>query len=191
MQSDFIRNVDESKKRAETELQLVLKVILEKIKPSPGPFALPHHNAHCLVRIRDVGWILIRMNKNMRRINKLNYILENIRPKNHPGGVPYPEDMQRIYRIVHELEEYMKIDYESIFLFGDILLDQWSLTVAYLVGFPKPSEFSFYRLIEHIEKESKSGRLSKVWEAKRAQMIWLDSHIRFYRNRFITHVDRP
>lgn len=189
---DFLRKVNKLNKKAINELRSISEIILFKLNPHVGPSTLFYHQGYCIVRVRDIGRLLTRMHKNSIKSIKLARSLDKIMPKNYPpAGITFPKNIQRIMRKNHELNEYLRIDYESMFLFGDILLDQWAITIAYLMGFSKPDKFSFHKLIEQIEKEGNESRLLKLWSQKRSELIWLDSHIRFYRNRFITHVDRP
>jgi len=54
----------------------------------------------------------------------------------------------------------------------------------------KPEEFSFHILVEKLE--SGEVKITKeLWQRRAKEMLWLDYQLRFYRNKFIVHANRP
>jgi len=88
----------------------------------------------------------------------------------------------------------MQIDFESLYMFGAILLDQWALQAIAVGCLPikdglKKSK-PFVALLEFFE-ENKENKLSLIWKKLKEEMLWLNYQMRFYRNRFIVHANRP
>jgi hypothetical protein len=94
-----------------------------------------------------------------------------------------------------EVNGYMQLDMESFYIFGGILLDQWALQ-AIAVGNIKLSKKDvqnvnpFVDLLVFFEDGNKSI-LDPVWNKLKSEMLWLHYQMRFYRNRFIVHANRP
>jgi len=85
----------------------------------------------------------------------------------------------------------MKLDMESLYVFGNLLLDQYSYMVAYLTGIDNPNSFSFQRLYDEMSSKKDKGPLSLLWDKHRKDIYWLYYQLRSYRNIFIEHVRRP
>ena len=82
MKSEFLRKIEKIQNQAENELQRIGKILLKELKPPPNPYALFHHEGHCLTRGRDIARLLIRMHKNSLSLIKVSYALEKLRSKN-------------------------------------------------------------------------------------------------------------
>lgn len=178
------------KESAERQLHDLCKFILEELKPPAGPYALFNHQAHAIERLRDVYRTLRRLYEGRARLTEIEYEEDKIMPKSRPADKSFPQDMHRNLKQKDDLVEYMKQDLETLFLFGNILLDQWSILTAYIVGLKKPEEFSFHILVEKLE--SGEVKITKeLWQRRAKEMLWLDYQLRFYRNKFIVHANRP
>lgn len=91
----------------------------------------------------------------------------------------------------HELTEQMKLDMESLYVFGNLLLDQWSYMTAYLTGINSPDSFDFHALYDEMSSKKEKGSFSLLWDKHRKDIYWLYYQLRSYRNIFIEHVRRP
>lgn len=98
--------------------------------------------------------------------------------------------MRKVLRQENDLTEYMKQDLETLYLFGNILLDQWSLLAVYIGGLNKPEKFSLHRLVEKLQSGN-AGILAPLWQKQSKEMLWLYYQLRLYRNRFVVHANRP
>lgn len=91
----------------------------------------------------------------------------------------------------HELTEQMKLDMESLYVFGNLLLDQWAYMISYLVGTNNPDSFNFHALYDEMSSNKNKGLLSLLWGRHRKDIYWLYYQPCSYRNIFIEHVRRP
>lgn len=155
-----------------------------------GPYAAFHHQTEVLTRISDILLVLRRLVAGRRRLTKLHLEECEKRPANHPPGVPYPLEVQKIMRASAHVSNYMRLDFEALYVFGAILLDQWAILTAYFTGQPDPSKMTFNRLVEKAESRECEA-IAPLWSKERREMVWLDCHLRSHRNCFIVHVDRP
>lgn len=176
---------------AEEALKEWSKTVLDGLKPEPGPYAFFSHNAHALERVRDMHRVLERLYEERIRLRVLDEQEYAIMPRDWPGGVPFPPEIQEIMKENHKLNEHVKMDFESLYMFANILLDQWSLCVAYAAGLPHPEKFNFLGIVQTLEEPEYNGTLKALWGQSAGEMLWLNGQIRFYRNRFVVHADRP
>ena len=165
--------------------------ILEVLRPPPGPYALFSHMAHALERVGDVRLIYSRLLEGRADYTRINARIDGERPENWPGGVPFPEAVAGLMGEAHRINEALKLDYESLFHFGGVLLDQWAHAAGYLAGVGRPEGFVFHSLCEHVERENASPALRPVREGLRRHTRWLHFWMRTYRNKFVVHAERP
>lgn len=168
------------------------KEILELKTPPPGPYAIFHHFSHLVERIRDIKHILTRMVSNKERLVILADKERIIRPTvNIKPGKPLPSKLQKINSQHNVLTERMKLDMESLYIFGNLVLDQWAYIIAYLSGMPNPETVNFRVLVEQLQSKKYTGILTPLWQKHKRDLVWLYYQLRFYRSTFIEHVDRP
>ena len=178
---------------AEAELRNLSKVLRDRLGVRTSPLALFYHILFAAERVSDVVRILNRLVQERKTLTDINLELEKVMPANWPPGVRFPRSVQRIFKRENDLIEHMKIDFESLYIFGNILLDQWAITVAYIAGLPAPGNYNnFRRLVKLLEKgEHNVILLTRLWEKLNREMLWLYYWLRVYRNMFIVHIDRP
>jgi len=166
------------------------KTINHLIIITPGPYAVFHHHSHLFERIKDVKKIVKRLGQNRKAITDLTFRKNKIEPKRIIPGKPFSKQMQKILNKQNELTELMRLDMESLYVFGNLLLDQWSHTMAYLLGYSQPEECSFARLYDLISSKS-DGPFDGIKKQHSKDIYWLYYQLRSYRNVFIEHVKRP
>lgn len=184
---------------AEKTLHQLSKTVLEGLKPRPGPYGFFHHIAQALERSKDCDRIAKRLFHERKRLTPLAYSEELVRPKDWPLSKAFPDDVQEVIKQKSELTEYMKQDMETLYIFGGMLLDQWALLALYIAGVRQPGkkcQHPFHDLVTEFENGDKTrvpavGRIYPIWTSFKSGMLWLNYQIRFYRNRFIVHSDRP
>lgn len=188
---DFDQLVD-VKRDATSQLQELGKEVLDLLSPPPGPYAFFAHNAHALEGLEDVQRILTRLFRGRETLTQLSHEEDAIKPRADQYKPPIPDDFQRLLQQQHELSGHMKMDLESLYIFGGVLLDQWSLQALYLGGLinKKRKQYPFARLVELFEQNVDTP-LNPLGEAILPRAIWLYWQLRFYRNRFIIHANRP
>lgn len=175
--------------QAEENLQELSKTVLDGLKPPSGTYAFFSHNAHCLVRVRDCRRILQRLCEQRVSLTKLAYEEVKRSPKDWPAGTPAPDELQEVLREVHEMNEHMKLDFEALYMFGGILLDQWAIQAIAVGNLPLNKKYPFRELVEYLDVQPEV--LHPIWEIFGKKMLWLHYQMRFYRNRFIVHANRP
>ncbi|HEU5187435.1 MAG TPA: hypothetical protein VFT87_02940 [Candidatus Saccharimonadales bacterium] len=106
-------------------------------------------------------------------------------------GKPYPKYLQKIATESHKLTNLMRLDNEILYIFGNLTLDQWAYTVAYSLGLPSPQNYSYHYFISQLQAKNSDPKLSLFKSRHFKDALWLYYQLRFYRNNFIEHVDRP
>lgn len=184
----IIKKVDEIVK----DHQDFSKYTLDVLKPPGGPYALFHHHGLFLERIQNVSSIIERMGRARFRITILNERSERLEPKNGvKPGKPYPKYLQKIATEVNRLTGLMRMDNETLYIFGNLTLDQWAYTISYSLGLSDASRYTFHHLVSQLQAKRISPKLKIFHERHFKDAIWLYYQLRFYRNNFIEHVDRP
>jgi len=180
---------------AEKNLRELSDIVLKGLKPPAGAYAFFNHSSHALSRLGDCKKILKRLYRERYDLVELAILQDRAMPNDWPAGTPYPEEVQKIMRKEAELNGLMQLDFESLYIFGGILLDQWALQAIAVGNIPLKKKGAqglnpFIDLLLFLENGNKSV-LDSLWESLKSKMLWLHYHMRFYRNRFIVHANRP
>lgn len=184
------KEIDDLVDRVEKNIRELSKIVLEGLKPPSGAYAFFNHNAHALSRLEDCRKILGRLYRQRYLLVELAVKREEIEPKDWPAGTPYPENVQQIMKQEDKINGLTQLDMESFYIFGGILLDQWSIQTISVGSLSLKKKHPFVELLEFFEDENKS-LLDNVWAKLKKEMLWLHYQLRFYRNRFIVHANRP
>ncbi len=175
---------------AEKNFQDFSKYIINKLSPDSGAYALFHHNTECIVRLRDVDRILKRLFDNRKEYTRSNLKLKDEMPKKWSSGKPFPDNVKKLISENDYCTQHMRIDFEALYIFGGLLLDQFSILAAYTTGIARPEKFSFNDLVEKVET-GQSEELKIFWNKSAEDMIWLFYNLKRFRNRLIVHRNRP
>ena len=165
--------------------------LLSVLKPPPGPYALFHHQTHALERSRDVRLLFQRLLDARLAYTAANERIAAERPKDWPAGVPLPAHVSDLMNQAELVRRGMRVDYESTFHFGSVLLDQFGFACGYLAGVTAPGSFTFHELASRIESEPLPVALRPLREQLLRHTRWLHFWMRTYRNRFVVHTDHP
>jgi hypothetical protein len=171
-------------------LKLLSKTVFDDLKPPPGAYAFFNHSAHALSALQDCDRILRRLFSGRATLTELSYEEDRLRPRDWPAGKPYPEEVSKVMSRSQEVTEYMKLDLESLYVFGGILLDQWALQAIAIGNIVCPKQHPFRELVDFLDTHQNSV-LSDLWITMKTDALWLYYQLRFYRNRFIVHANRP
>jgi hypothetical protein len=163
----------------------------ELVKIPSGPYAIFHHQSHLVERIKDIEKIINRLGENRKHITDLSIRESAVMPKNIRAGKPLPKNVQKLIQQKRKLTEQMKLDMESLYIFGNLLLDQWAHVIAYSTGLRDPEKFNFHSLYNKMASKKDKGILVNMWNSHRKDVYWLYYQLRLYRNIFIEHVTRP
>lgn len=178
------------KDRAEKNLHSLSKTILDGLKPPAGPYGFFHHSAHSLERLQNCQRIVKRLFAGRVKLTELAKQQNTVMPKDWPAGKPYPEEVQKIMRQEDEVNAYMKQDLETLYMFGGILLDQLSLQAIAIANLNLPKKHPFVELVNFFES-GQTSILDPIWRQLKEKFLWLHYQLRFYRNRFVVHANRP
>ena len=174
----------------EQSLRILEKTVHDGFKPPPGAYAFFNHIAHALSRVSDLKKILDRLFLEVHSLVVLHAQQQKSLPKDWPCGVPFPESVQEIYKKHDQVNGLAQLDSESLYIFGQILLDQWSLLAIAVGNIPLKKVHPFVELVNYLEANP-DNLLKPIWDEYSNQMFWLHFQVRFYRNRFIVHANRP
>jgi len=115
--------------------KLLTDKMLELTAVPPGPYALFHHNSYVHERMTDVKTIVTRLLESRKLLTELTQREDALRPnKRIRYGKPASKRVQAVWQKNQEVSQQMKLDMESLFIFGNLLLDQWALVIDYLVA---------------------------------------------------------
>lgn len=168
---------------ARTDVQTLSTTILEALRPPSGPYALFHHLSHLGERMNDVRTII-------HRLGAARQTLKEIMQRQDQSLREGTELSGDLHRQHDELVAQMKLDFESLYVFSNMLLDQLAHVIAYCVGADDPEAWNFHRLTMTLQAAN-PGTLARFSERHLRDVLWLFYQIRFYRNVFVEHVRRP
>jgi hypothetical protein len=163
-------------------------------QPAPGPYAIMYHLSFLRERIDDLIVILGRLGETRQRLKDLA-IKENalFAGRKHKPGKPLPKVLQKVINDKHKLKytQLMRLDIESMYIFGNIGLDQFAIAASYIAGVQDPNACTFHKLVESLWVTEYSGPLTALWTSSERDLVWLYFQLGFYRNQFIEHMRGP
>lgn len=182
------------------KLRVVEKQLVE-LRTQGKPAAVFYHIGYLLERIKDVQRIMMRMALTRKELTDLQIKIHSLTPTKIIPGMPYPKRLQKVNRRSDNLREQMRQDMESLFIYGNLLLDQWSYVISYIAGYEIPKnekekasgkkELNFMGLLNLLQSKEYTGELVQFWNTHKKDIIWLNFHLRAYRNIFVEHMRKP
>lgn len=165
------------------------------------PAAVFYHIGYLMERINDVQRIMMRMALTRKELTDLQIKTNSLAPVKITPGKPYPKRLQVVYRRNDNLRNQMRQDMESLFIYGNLLLDQWSYVISYIAGYEVPKDkkeidsgkidLNFAGLLNLLQAKRYKGELAQFWSTHKKDIIWLNFHLRAYRNIFVEHMRKP
>src|SRR5215831_2257279 len=171
-------------------LKRLNKTVDEGRKPPAGVYAFFHHNSHAMTALQDCNRILQRLFSGRALLTKLSHEERRLMPQDWPAGTPLPEEVSKVITRSQDATELMKLDFESLYVFGGVLLDQWALLAIAIGNIECPKQHPFRELVDVLD-ENQNTVLTPLWTAIKNDALWLYYQLRFYRNRFVVHANRP
>ncbi len=147
---------------------------------SAQPTIWVHHHAYLRERLQDVRILLVRLAEAKREFAHLE---AEVASRGEGGGVLDPRLLT--------LPTQMKLDFESLFIFGNLALDQWVMLMSALTGEPAWERSDFQGLMMTLQATGYAGVLLPVWEHHRKDIVWIYYHVRCVRNHFVEHLRVP
>lgn len=135
--------------------------------------------------------ILQRLGTTRKEMTELAIKEARFRGMQRKRGGSMPEKVKGLLTRQSLLQPQMKLDMESLYIFGNLALDQWAIMIAYLVGLQNPEGFSFHGLVMMLQAKNYAGPLKPFWDRHRSDILWLYYQLRSYRNIFVEHLRRP
>ena len=166
------------------------KVVNEGRKPPAGAYAFFIHNSHAMTALQDCNRILQRLFCGRGLLSKLSLEEQKVMPRDWPPGTPFPEEVSKVINRSQDATEFMKLDFESLYVFGGVLLDQWAFQAIAIGNIECPKRYPFRELVDVLDK-NQNAVLAPLWTIIKNDALWLYYQLRFYRNRFIVHANRP
>lgn len=172
------------------EHQKFNKIIHEKREIKPGTYKIFYHHSYLIGRINDIKVILNRLGKNRQELRNLAIKKEKFTPKKYKTK-KFSKKLQEIFSRSSNLTHQMQYDLESLYIFGNLALDQWAYLIGHIFDI-RTREFDFHNLYEEIAKKKKPNQeIADALEKHKANIIWLYFQVRFFRNIFIEHLRDP
>jgi hypothetical protein len=177
-----------------------LGALLQQNPPKPeqlgltnpgGPYALYYHQVEVMTRASDLALIARRMFRNRASREHADREFHALRPFEIPGGEAWPPNVVEASRAVNDMVHELRLDLETVFLFGAVMLDQWAFMVARLAGIAKPTEVSFFPLVEERLDAPDAPEPVAALRPHKAALRWLVFWFRHFRNDFIVHTKNP
>ena len=151
--------------------------------PQPGPALLYSHASGALERTKQLSMLLKRLYGNRLELLRYDGIEHLTHPENWPPGKSYPIEFTEIYNESSSIDEETVMDFQSLFIFGGMLLDEWALLASYVLGAHKPHKCTF----DVLAKSEGKSPYSELWNLYRDEILWLDAIPRQFRNKMIMH----
>jgi hypothetical protein len=167
-------------------------LVLNALQSEPGPRAIFYHHGMLIERLFDMQTILRRMGIARRRMTVL------FEHESRYSGSREPRNPQRFSKAEqtilieqHRLTNELRTDAESFYMFANLALDQLSFWVAYCLNVPDPRKYKFAYLVDKLQGGQTPAELQGLKAGLLEESLWAFYQVRFYRNVFIEHVDRP
>src|SRR3989344_68369 len=182
-------------------LERIKQVEKKLVSMNPGkPSALFYHVGYLIRRIKDVQRVMMRMALTRKELTELQIKIDSLTPTKIIPGKPFAKRLQTASNKRDRLGEQMSQDMESLLIYGNLLLDQWSYIIGYLAGYEAPKtnkintgeyDLNLAGLVNLLQAKTYSGELKVFWECHKKDIIWLFFNLRMYRNIFIEHMRKP
>lgn len=167
------------------------RILLAAHAPPAGAYAIFNHLSHFQTRTEDFARVARRLL--VGRSLLTDAIREEV--KTAAQNEPYGHEHQRTLHVVHELSTDMRLDFESLYLFGTLTLDQLAHVALRIGGLPLKGAgtgpgSAFTLLVKWLEN-GRYGALDELWVTVGTELVWVKWQMWFFRNQFVVHADRP
>lgn len=166
-------------------------LIHESSNPPPGPYAVFHHLSLLQARFEDLSRLVKRVGLARGRYSVLAAREKRYRPAKVEAGKEPSKRLRAIFQERHDLTGQLRLDVESLYIYANLALDQWALVIRYSLGLPELQKYPYMELVKRLQAKVVSERLDLVQTRHLDDFVWLAFQVRFYRNTFVEHVNRP
>lgn len=179
------------------DLPALLDRAIEKMKHEIQPLVAQdrHSNyqlSYLISRLNQMKVVTERLIAQNQRLIQLAWMREKYQPVMRPRTT-FSKRLQAIFRESNELEIKMVIDFETLYIYGNLALDHWASVVGFIANVPNSDKwpFPFAGLYKEIIKSPPPEGLRTLKSTDGGDVHWLFYNLREFRNKFIEHVDRP
>ncbi len=170
------------------DMDLAKETITGSIHPLlPSSQENNHLVSYLTMRVDDLGIILRRLGQDDDRYVGLSAREDRLMPVVKPRR-QFSQKLQKVMNEQHALTAAMRLDYESLFIYGNLALDHWARIIGSLNGV---AIGDFAKLYHILNKPDRPPELDTVFISHNRDIVWLYFNLRHHRNKFIEHLDRP
>jgi hypothetical protein len=148
---------------------------------SSGTYLFFNHVTRLLLRCADVQSLLLRLFDQRAALRDIDTAAQM--PARAPMRTEHGGAQTRLARAI-------RLDFEALYVFANMALDLWAATTARVIGSRKPLSFDHFRVYA-ADPTKCPGPLQIIVSTLAADILWLAAMVRFYRNEFVVHVERP
>lgn len=174
-------------RKAVEALQTLTTTISSLRSPVQGPALLFSHASGAVERSKQLSMLLKRLYSNRLELLRYDGIEHLTHPSNWPADKPYPIEFREIYEESNSIDEEIVMDFQSLIIFGGMLLDEWALMASYVLAANKPHKCTF----DALAKSEGKTPYNELWALHRDEILWLDVIPRQFRNKMIVHRELP
>ncbi|NTW46408.1 MAG: hypothetical protein HGB18_05200 [Candidatus Moranbacteria bacterium] len=173
------------------ELQAELLRLLREAMPEGEERTMAtYHHSYLLQHLKDFKIIATRLGESRKRLTELAIKRKKYEPKKIFKR-KFSKKVQSIFKEEEEVSQKMRLDLDNLYIFGKIMLDQWSFVLGYLFGEKNPSDFDFDHLYNVVSGNKLKSGLIQVKSKHSKAVFWLYFQLKAHRNEFIEHVNKP
>jgi len=135
---------------------------IRELAPS-GPHDFYSQSAYVYERIIDVRLIFTRLANNRQLLNKLRDKDQRLRPKRQIYKKTLSKKLQIVVDRYSDVHHQMRLDMESLFVFGNLLLEHWARLILYFIGELPGEHLDFVQFMNRMQKKDDKGLLQPLW----------------------------
>jgi hypothetical protein len=148
--------------------------------------------SYLMGRLEDMKIIVERLGRQNARLIILSYREDNLMPQLKPRQF-YSKKLQIVLQERNSIVTKMRIDLETLYIYGNLILDYWASIVGFIYSLPGLTNWQhpYTELHSIIVSANPPLSLQTLITSQGNDIFWLNYNLRLYRNGFIEHLDRP
>lgn len=172
--------------QAKTSIQQLTSFLCKELPP--GYKRLYSELGHAAHMVRNLDLLIQRMCPAANQLKEIGiYIFESL--PTEPVTMPTSDwPLREADDQESRLQEALELDFESVYMYGTILLDQLADASSRICGFGKSCRFS--RLMElFLKHQLVSNPIQTFWDDQKTLLWWHYGNFRLFRDKFVQHYD--
>jgi hypothetical protein len=168
-----VAHIDSATNEITAKLRALLKI-------EPGPYLLFNQMARFGIRVRGLQMLLERLFDGREQLREIDLAKSQIPINVEQTSSDWPAE-----RRIHDA---LRLDFESLFLFGSVTLDLWAVIAAHVRGSPRAATATFDEFrASAAQQDMAPEELLPFIQRFSSELLWLAALLRFYRNRLGEH----